>query len=183
MRGGAKRRIESVRSADRDGIDRSRPIPRAADVSGPFLAGGGRPSLVEQDQRAALRRRRQDRGAFLGPPFVWPPRPRFADLANIDAGEAGAPRALLQPLEVTIEQQTLRPRLQLADANQRETHRLSSCRPLPADPRSTSFRGYRTGGHPDGRCGRWRSAHRAGPSRKAASPRLSATENRPRDRP
>src|SRR5208282_2180877 len=158
-------------------------IPRAADVGGPLLTGGGRPSLVEQHQRAALRHGRQDRGAFLGPPFVWPPRPRFADLANIDADEACAPRALLEPLEVTVEQQTLRPRLQFADANERQAHRFSSCPPRPADPRSTSFRGYRTGGHPDGRCGRWRSARRAAPSRKAAFPPLSATESRRRDRP
>jgi hypothetical protein len=141
------------------------------------------PSLVEQDQSAALRHGGQDRRAFLGAPLARPLGPGFVELANIDAGQSRAPRALRQSLEVTFEQQTLRPRLQLPDANQREAHALSSCSFLPAGPRSTSFQGYRTDGHPDGRCARWRPAHRAGPSRKAAFPRLLARESRPRDRP
>jgi hypothetical protein len=91
---------------------------------------------VEQDQRAPLGYGRHDRRAFLGPPFIGPARPRFADLANIDAGEACAPGALPEPLEVAIEQQALRPRLQFADANQRKAHRFRSRAPqlLPASP-------------------------------------------------
>ena len=183
MRGAAKRRIEPVRSADRDRIDRSRRVPRAPDVGRPLIARDGWSSLVEQDQRATSRQGRPNCGGFVRPPFIRPPRPRFADLANINAGEACAPRALGEPLEVTIEQQPLRARLQFADANQREAHRLSSCQPLPADPRSTFSRGCRICGHPGGKCGRWRSARRAGPSRITASPRLSATESQRRGRP
>ena len=97
--------------------------------------------------------------------------PGFVDLAKVDAGEADASRALRHSLEVTFEQQTLRSRLQFADANQREAHGLNSCSFLRADPRSTSFRDYRTGGHPGGIYARWRLAHRGGPSRKAACPR------------
>jgi len=118
----AKRRIEPVRSADRDRIGRFRRVPRPADVGRPLLAGRGRPPLVEQDQRAPLGYGRHDRRAFLGPPFIGQARPRFADLANIDAGEACAPGTLPEPLEVAIEQQALWPRLQSAHANQREAH-------------------------------------------------------------
>src|ERR1700722_19688202 len=122
MREGGERGVESIRAADRHRIGRLRGVSRPADVGGPLLAGRRRPSLVEQNQRGALGHGGEDRRALRGPPFVRPPRPRFANLPQVDAGEARASRALGQPLEVAIEQQTLRPRLQFADANQREAH-------------------------------------------------------------
>ena len=81
----------------------------------------------------------QDRRAFFGPSFVRPAGPGIVDLAKVDAGEADASRALRQSLEITLEQQTLRPRLQFAHANEREAHGLNFCSFPRADRRSTVF--------------------------------------------
>src|ERR1700749_1036136 len=79
--------------------------------------------LVKQNQSAALGCCGEDGGGLFGPPFLGPARTRLADLAPVYADKPYPRRAPRQPLEVTIEHETFRPRLQFADANHYEAHR------------------------------------------------------------
>jgi hypothetical protein len=121
-RHGVQGRVQPVWSADDQRINRSRCIPRPPDVLGPFRTCYGRASLVEQNQVSALSNSGKDRGGFLRSPLLGPASSRFIDFSDVDGCQACSSRTPREKLQVAIEEQTLRSRLEFSNANKREAH-------------------------------------------------------------